>query len=269
MDNNFKGVLELDETYKEFIKTVVANDRVWFLFCDGRVAIAETEAGPCIALWSSKEAATKNQMGEWSEFNVQGMAIAEFLVMCVPEFIEDDVNVMIGMQDGEGIWKNTFAVDDDLRAEAEVQGIDLEGQCEEIKERMIIDENYVDMICEIVKNGCAWTLFSDDSIAMAEFEGEDAIPLWASEEDAEEMTIDEWEGCTVDSISLEELLEELLPMLGEDEVSILFSTDSGSGVAVDAYMLIEDLTEAMQEFSEFSSDDEIDLSNVIPFPKLQ
>lgn len=272
MDINFSDVLRLDEVYKNFVKNVIANNRIWFLFNDGRVAVAETETGEAVALWSSEEAATKNKAREWSDFCVKSMSVAEFFVLCLPDFIEDDVNAMVEMGDDTGIWKNMFAIEDDLKREAEAQGIDFTASCAELESKVLIDANYMEMLHRIVRERCAWALINDGNLAMGEFEGEDAIPLWASEEAARAMASEEWAGCEVDAIPLEELLEELLPMLAEDEVNLLFSTDDEGGLALDAETLAEDLREIMREEGEeadFDLDGEIDLSNVIPFPKLQ
>lgn len=271
MGTNFEEMTKYDRIYKNFIKNVIANDRIWFLFNDGRVAVAETEAGEAVALWSSEEAATKNQMNEWNGFSVKSMSVAEFLLICVPDFLQNNVGAMVEMQDGEGIWKNLIVLEADFEGEAEEQGFELNERREELKEKMEIDENYIYMIHKIVHDGCAWALFNEGRIAMGEFEGEDAIPLWASEADAKAMASEEWAECEVDSIPLEDLLEELLPMLAEDEVNLLFSTDDEGGLALDAETLAEDLREIMSGETDFFFDDneEIDLSNVIPFPKLQ
>lgn len=268
MNISFEEMLKIDKTYNDFIKNVIENDKIWFLFNDGRLAVAETEAGEAVAVWGSKEAAAKNQMNEWKDFNVESMTVAEFLLICVPEFSQNNVSAMVEMQNGEGIWKKLIELESDFEGEADAQGFDLNERCDELEEKMEIDENYIYMIHKIVHDGCAWALFNDGRIAMGEFEGEDAIPLWASEEDAKAMASEEWAECEVDSIPLEELLEELLPMLAEDDVNLLFSTDDDGGLALDAETLAEDLREIMSEESDFEFEDEIDLSNVIPFPKL-
>ncbi len=268
MNISFEEMLKIDKTYNDFVKNAIANDKIWFLFNDGELAVAETEAGEAVALWGSKEAAAKNQMNEWKDFGAESMTIAEFLLICVPEFSENNVAAMVEMQDGEGIWKDLIDLESDFENEAEAQGIDLDERCDEIEEKLEIDENYIDMIHKIVRDGCAWALFDDGRIAMGEFEGEDAIPLWASEEDAKAMASEEWAECEVGAISLDELLEELLPMLAEDDVNLLFSTDEDAGLALDAETLAEDLREIMSEEADYGLEDEIALSNVIPFPKL-
>ncbi len=268
MNIGFEDRLRLDEKYKNFVKNIIANDKIWFLHNDGRVAVAETEAGDAVALWGSKEAAKKNQMNEWKDFSVESMAVAEFLMICVPEFSQNNVDAMVEMQDGEGIWKNLIDLESDFENEAEAQGFDLDERCDEIEEKLEVDEDYIYMLHKIVRDGCAWALFDDGRIAMGEFEGEDAIPLWASEEDAKAMASEEWAECEVGTISLDELLEELLPMLAEDDVKLSFLTEEYAGLTLDAETLAEDLREIMSEEADCGLEDEIDLSNVIPFPKL-
>lgn len=279
MDIKFEDMLKSDEIYNNFTKNVIANDRIWFLFNDGKVAVAETEAGDAVALWGSKEAAKKNQMNEWKDFSVESMTIAEFLLICVPEFSQNNVAAMVEMQNGEGIWKNLIDLETDFENEAEAQGFDVEAACREVEEAMEsmeAEEYYEQLLEEIISEGGIWTLFNDDDdLVMADTDEGGVIPMWNSYEKAADMCCEEWKECSPEFVSVTSCLEELLPLLDYDEIKILLVTnDEMGGITLSAEDFAVDLENAI-DISGYDIDETPkhekkakEKNNVIPFPKL-
>lgn len=81
----------------------------------------------------------------------------------------------------------------------------------------------------------AWGLRSPDgwvlSSSLLGGETQDAFPIWPHPLFAEACAHGDWEGAAPESIPLDELLEDLLPLLEEDRVQLaVFPTPEGDGV---------------------------------------
>jgi hypothetical protein len=79
----------------------------------------------------------------------------------------------------------------------------------------------------------AWGLLDDQGWVVAK--ETDAFPLWPHPDLARACTQGNWEGAEPEAISLDDLLEELLPLLEEDGLhTALFPTPDDPGVILEA-----------------------------------
>jgi hypothetical protein len=88
----------------------------------------------------------------------------------------------------------------------------------------------------------AWGLRSPDGWVLSSSGGRDAFPVWPHPRFAEACAHGDWEGAAPESILLDELLEDLLPLLEEDRVQLaVFPTPEGEGVLTSPEELRRDL----------------------------
>ena len=100
---------------------------------------------------------------------------------------------------------------------------------------------------EVVAKQEAWGLFDDGWAMGTDAAGKPTFPLWPARELAAACAMGPWEEFKPQEISLEDLLEELLPMLKKDGVtpSLLRSPD-GRSVLPEVDDLIADLNSEME-----------------------
>jgi hypothetical protein len=89
----------------------------------------------------------------------------------------------------------------------------------------------------------AWGLRGEDGwVVGSSPEGGDAFPLWPHASFAELCAHGEWEGARPEAISLGELLEDLLPLLEEERMSVaVFPTPEGEGTVISPHDLRQQL----------------------------
>ncbi len=88
----------------------------------------------------------------------------------------------------------------------------------------------------------AWGLRSPDGWVLSSSAGRDAFPIWPHPLFAEACAHGDWEGAAPESIPLDELLEDLLPLLEEDRIQLaVFPTPEGEGVLISPAELRRDL----------------------------
>jgi hypothetical protein len=91
----------------------------------------------------------------------------------------------------------------------------------------------------------AWGLQDDQGWVVAK--ETDAFPLWPHPDLARDCARGNWEGAEPAAISLDELIEELLPLLEEDGLrTALFPTSDDPGVLLDAAELRQRLEEELE-----------------------
>ena len=97
-----------------------------------------------------------------------------------------------------------------------------------------------------------WGLYNEGWATAADENGRPALALWPSEEYAERSREADWATYSPRSIPLDELIEELLPGLVEDGVSIaVFMASQVSDTAmVSAETLLADLENELKKYSQ-------------------
>lgn len=81
----------------------------------------------------------------------------------------------------------------------------------------------------------AWGLYEGGWALAGDDDGNETFPLWPNAEYAKLCAIDDWNAYVPKAISLDELLDELLPSLADDGVRpAVFMTPTGRGVVVSA-----------------------------------
>lgn len=219
--------------YINFLTETVRRGEVWMLMKEERVAIVETEDGPKVPLWASREEASEHRIADWKDFEPVNVSLPEFLCICVPEFSDDDVDTIIGLDEEGGIARNIEELDMDLRDEADEQGVDLDSLEDEVMDMMDSVDVYDDIIEEIVENGVVWALFDEDGEAIyADTDvDEKALPIWTSGADAALQCREEWDDCVPGSIPLDEFIEEWIPLLDKENTAVLFILDEEEAIA--------------------------------------
>ena len=95
----------------------------------------------------------------------------------------------------------------------------------------------------------AWGLFSDGWALSETDSGEPIFPIWPARRYAEVCAQDQWDGYDPESIPLEHLINELLPMLKEDGVLPgVFLTPEGKGVTPEIDLLLGDLQTEIENY---------------------
>jgi hypothetical protein len=89
-----------------------------------------------------------------------------------------------------------------------------------------------------------WGLNNPDGWVLSSGPAGDAFPIWPHPDLAQLCARGEWEGSTPEAIPLDELLEELLPVLEQDGLRVVvFPDPEGEGVVVTPAELRADLQE--------------------------
>jgi len=95
----------------------------------------------------------------------------------------------------------------------------------------------------------AWGLYSDGWALAGTSEGQRVFPLWPAHEYAEQCATGDWSGYSPKVISLDDLLNVLLPRLsGDGDLTGVFYTPDDKGVTVDAAQLLNDLKAEAEKY---------------------
>jgi hypothetical protein len=101
----------------------------------------------------------------------------------------------------------------------------------------------------VVDEGRAWGLRNHGWALLSDSEGAQLFPLWPAREFAELCRIEDWASYRAEEISLEDLLNELVPKLRERGVgSAIFPTPGGKGVTPSLDELASALREEMEKY---------------------
>lgn len=96
-------------------------------------------------------------------------------------------------------------------------------------------ERYQYLVHRVAEWGEVWGLRTEEGWVVVEIDGMDCFCLWPSDDFARSCAVEEWEECVPERISLQELLDELLPALQEDGLRLaVFPTPGTETALVDA-----------------------------------
>jgi hypothetical protein len=110
-------------------------------------------------------------------------------------------------------------------------------------------ERYGYFIERIAEREEAWGLQNEDGWVLIGFADGEAFCLWPHADYAKACTVGDWSDCAPESISLEELIGELLPALLRDSLRLaVFPTPEGEAVVVDPRDLQQHLQTAVEHF---------------------
>jgi uncharacterized protein DUF2750 len=102
----------------------------------------------------------------------------------------------------------------------------------------------------VVDEEAAWGLWKDGWALMASDDGTSIFPLWPAKEYAELARTGDWASYDAQLISLEDLMNDLLPKLAAQAVLPgVFPTPRGKGVTPTTDGLIEALTREMDKYA--------------------
>lgn len=115
-------------------------------------------------------------------------------------------------------------------------------------------ERYGYFVEKVADHEEVWGLQNEEGWVLIGFESGDAFCLWPDAAYAKACTVGDWADCTPEPISLEELIEELLPALQRDELRLaIFPTPAGEAVVVDPRDFQEHLKSTFEHFRSHES----------------
>ncbi len=110
-------------------------------------------------------------------------------------------------------------------------------------------QRYRHFIKQVADRDEVWGLYKEGWALAATSEGEQVFPVWPAEEYAALSARDDWAGYEPSSITLEDFMEELLPMLERDGVLPgIFYTPTDKGVTPGIDQLTEDLRRELENY---------------------
>jgi hypothetical protein len=111
------------------------------------------------------------------------------------------------------------------------------------------DARFRHFVKTVVAWEVAWSLWKDGWVLMANNDGTPVFPLWPAREYAELFRTGDWIDHEVEPITLESLLGELVPKLGERGVLVgVFPTPAGKGVTSSAEELASWLRKELENY---------------------
>lgn len=112
-------------------------------------------------------------------------------------------------------------------------------------------ERYIYFVKKIADWECVWALGDDSGyITTEDDDGKLSLPLWPAKEYAQKCAINEWKNLAVKEISLDELLDDLLPELIEDDVDVVafMSPDETGLPTLSAANVLKDLLAECEKY---------------------
>ena len=135
---------------------------------------------------------------------------------------------------------------------------DLEDGEKEMVLALSASERYGYFIQLTVDGDEAWGLKNPDGWVLAGDEERDAFPIWPHKDLAAACALEDWEGAVPEPITLDELLQDLIPILEEDGIAVaVFPGLDGESAVVAPEDLRRDL-EAEIELGASDHDDNHD-----------
>lgn len=123
-----------------------------------------------------------------------------------------------------------------------------ENQIESVK-ALAGPERYEHFVKVVVDREEVWGLYHDGWALASTRDGQKAFPVWPAEEYAALCVGAEWAGYEPTSFSLAEFMDELLPGLKRDSISVdVFHTPSDKGVTPTIDQLLEDLNQELENY---------------------
>ena len=105
-------------------------------------------------------------------------------------------------------------------------------------------KRYTHFIKKVADREEVWGLYDSGWTMLGDCEGTEAFPLWPAAEYAQACAKDMWEHASPTAIPLEDLLQEVLPQLQDEKISIgvfLVPSSTLNAVVVSAEQLAKDL----------------------------
>lgn len=110
-------------------------------------------------------------------------------------------------------------------------------------------ERYGYFIERVADREEVWGLQNEEGWVLIGFENGDAFCLWPHADYARACTVGDWSDCEPEAISLEEMIDELLPALLRDGLRLaVFPTPAGEAMVVDPRDFQEHLQSTFEHF---------------------
>ena len=115
--------------------------------------------------------------------------------------------------------------------------------------RLDATKRYNYFIKKVVDREVCYALFDDGWVIVSTSDNDIVFPLWPLQEYVEICKSGEWESAEIVAIPLDELMNQLLPSLERDNVSVaIFYTPENKGVVVSCIQLKSDLREEIKQY---------------------
>jgi len=111
-------------------------------------------------------------------------------------------------------------------------------------------KRYMYSIKRIADQEEIWGLYNDGWALAADEGGNVVFPLWPAKEYAQLSAHENWNGYEPEPISLDDLINALLPRLMKDHIQpSIFYTPADKGIVLDASALIDDLNKELENYT--------------------
>lgn len=79
------------QRFKHFIKSVVDDESAWSLWKDGWGLMAKDDGTLVFPLWPAREYAELSRLGEWSDYEIEQISLADLINELLPKMAERQV----------------------------------------------------------------------------------------------------------------------------------------------------------------------------------
>ena len=120
MSNELKDVaalkkMDLEDRFPLFVDQVVSSDEVWGLLGEGWASFFDRDQGiQAFPVWSSKELAEINAVGDWAGFEARSFTVQQFVVELAPGLVEMNYQLAVSKlpEDTGHFVRASMAVDE-------------------------------------------------------------------------------------------------------------------------------------------------------------
>ena len=280
MDSQNLDLDKMNELYQQFVAETIKNNAVWMLMNGDQLATLETEGNDGaleIPLWASKASAASCEVLEWESFSPAALTISQFMDFCMDEFIGENALAAFNTATDTEFSVPFPKLRKDWIEEAEKKNPQILESPDSKEDSSRIRENYETWLSTIVHNGAAWFLTGDEGLVMLSLhrdisvpdsdsklsslqetvsEHKDALPVFASLEDAVADRKDEWYNCNTVPMPLPLLLNTIFPDMKSDNLFIFVPCEQDDG----EFILPPEL--AIEDFKEECRKQDVDLDEM-------
>ena len=108
---------ETDEKYAEFLQDLIGENKVWILHKGEAIMMLDLNGTSRLPLWSSEASAAAECCEEWADCEPDWIPLEEFTEDWIPDLVEDNIDALLSLKEGEGICSDLFQFGRDIKRE--------------------------------------------------------------------------------------------------------------------------------------------------------
>lgn len=239
--------LTAGNVYRRFLEKVVHDNKIWTLKRNGEYVLADSIGKRKVPFWSSREDAEACMFGGWADSEIECITLAEFVNVVLPFFQIEKLEIIMEMKEGIGVYKPVPIIAESVKREARKQNVSLSIVSE--PERFFEQGNvrYRNFIDNTLENREVWLLVREGASVLAKDGNKYCIPIWSTEEAAENARKDGWEKAAPEACFLKNFIEEFIPVHRRDYPMAFVDMKEGEGIPVHLGELEKDLKTGAEE----------------------